>query len=251
MHLKKEKRKESDIMELNDSPIFDERERKSGLIDRLKELKKPHRVMMLLIGDFTVSERLGGEIKRIKKKEYMDRNHNDLVSSLYDNRIYTQSNNLNKNYQVRILIIEIEKGASLFTSRFTEKHWASLRLSLEIDFGIHIYFTEDEDETIDLIYALWEKEKKGKHYVSPCNKKPRPKSLREQQMYLLSGLLNIGDEKTAELLDIFKNPLNVIAWIIDTEVPYTKTGKPKRPTDAPKGFGASFFLSNKKLLTGE
>jgi len=238
-------------MTVDDSPIFDERERKSGLIDRLNELKIPHRVMTLIIGDFTVSERVGGEIKRIKKKMYKGKNHNDLVSSLYDNRVYTQSDNLEKNYHVRILIIEIEKGASLFTTKFKERHWSSLRLSLEIDFGLHLYFTETQDETIDLIYSLWEKEKKGKHYVSPCNKKPRPKSLRDQQMYFLSGLLKIGDKKTGELLTLFKTPLNIIAWIIDTEITYTKSGNTKRPIDAPLGYGASFFLLNKKLLISE
>jgi len=207
--------------------------------------------MTLIIGDFTVSKDLVGEIKRIKKRMYNGKNHNDLVSSLYDNRAYTQADKMDKNYTKRVLIIEIEKGASLYTSHFKENHWASLRLSLELDFNIHIYLTENEDETIDLIYSLWKKEKKGKHYVSPCNKKPRPKKLRDQQLYFLSGLLNIGDEKTNELLTLYKTPLNIIALIIDTIIPRTKSGKPKRPVDAPKGYGASFFISNQKLLISE
>ena len=236
----------------HDCPIFDERERDSGLITFLSKHNQPHRVETLHKGDFAISDRVAGEIKRIKKPQYKDdRAHNDLVASLHDNRLYEQLEGLTQMYDVSLLIIEMEPGASLYTPFFEEKHWRSLRLSVEIGFNVHIYMTRSHEETVELIYLIWEHEKKGKHYVSPCNKAPRPKSLRDQQKYLLSGLVDVGDEKSEMILDHFKTPIGAFNWISDTEISFTKSGSPRRPKDAPAGFGAKFILKNQKILKGE
>jgi DNA excision repair protein ERCC-4 len=234
------------------APIFDERERASGLLDYLFDHNLPYTVCTLAKGDFTVSDRVGGEIKRIKKKKKEDaRAENDLVSSIFDGRIYDQISGLRELYQINILILEIENGATLFTTDFTDEGWKSLRLELEICFNTHIFKTSSKEETADLIYSFWEREKKGEHFIAPTNKQPKPKSLKDQQIYFLSGLCDVGYEKAKELINTYSTPLNIIDAIIKTPIEYTPSGTPKKPKDAPHGFGAQFFLKNQSLLLGD
>lgn len=240
-----------------DAVLIDIHEQNSGIIHDIKKKGLALRVETLHKGDFAVSQRVGGEIKRIKKtnphvkKRLKIEDYNDLVASLRDNRLYTEIDGLNKLYEINVLIIEIEEGADFLTSSFAEKHWKALRMSLEIGFNTHIYYTQTQEETIDLIYALWEREKKGKHYVSPCNKKPRPKTLKDQQMYFLSGLMDVGDKSSKELLQLYRTPLNVIDKIRYTVITYTAGGNPRKPKDAPAGYGPQFFLKNQRLLQGD
>ena len=232
-------------------PIFDVRERKSGLIDMLIDTKKPHKVETLLVGDFVISNRTAGEIKRVRKStDYRYDDYSDLFGSMKNERIYRQAKNLQENYEIKILIIEIEKGASLFNLKFTEKSWQKFQLSMIITYDMHIYITHSNEETIDLIYQIWDKEL-NPHLPSPSNKNPRPKTLRDKQLYFLSGLEDLGDIRSKELLSIYNTPLNVIAWIISTIITYTKGGNPRKPDNCPDGYGSNFLLKNQKLLTGD
>jgi len=232
-----------------DAPSFDDRERASGLISYLEQLGYPFLVEQRLIGDCAISNRIVYEIKRVSLN-----GSNDLRSSLFDDRIHQQSKSRHENYEINILIIEIEKVgeniANPFDSAFTPQHLKSLRQTLELSFDCHVHFTSSMKETVDLIYADWEHEKKGKKYISDCNPAPRPKTFREQQIYFLSGLLNIGDKSALELLDYFKTPIEIIKWIIQTELQYTKTGNPKSPVlpQGLSGYGHTFFEKNQTLL---
>ena len=241
----------------HDAPLIDERERQSDLFQRLDARDLPYKRTTLHKGDFTVSQRVGGEIKRVKKinhfvkKELDIEDYNDLYASLKDERIYSEIGGLEELYDINVLIVQIEEGADFITPLFPMKAWQSLTLSLEIGYNTHIYKTQTTDETIDLIYALWERERKGKHYESASNKKPRPKSLFKRQQYLLSGLEDVGDKNSAQLLKEYETPFNIFKEIVNTQVSFTKGGNPRRPKNAPPGFGAKFFLKNQELLLGD
>lgn len=244
------------IGEPHSYPIFDFRERKSGLLDKMEELKYPFHEERLNKGDWTVSNRVGGEIKRIKKtdpfikKQKNIDDYSDLFASIKDGRIFTEINGLEELYEINVLIIQIEKGSDFYNRWFTAESWKSLQLDLEIESNTHIFKTHSHEETIDLIYSIWEREKKGKHYDPPINKEPRPKTLYEKQRYLLSGLEDVGAVKTKELLDYYNTPIGVFNSILTQEIQFTSSGKPKKIKGAPQGYGPKFFLKNKELLTG-
>jgi len=223
-------------------PIFDNREEHSGLITYVRSLGLPWQEDMLIIGDVAISGRKVIEIKRITKKS------NDLRQSLFDNRLYPQAEDRRANYDVSLMLVELHKGVNPFDEYFTKDQWDSLIISLAIDFNTTTLQTETPEETIQMIYEAWIKEVSGPHYVSPCNKKPKPKSLLDQQRYFLSGLIDVGDKNTLELIKLFRTPINVIAHIIDTQVTFTKGGNPRRPENAPEGYGASFYHKNQAML---
>jgi ERCC4-type nuclease len=211
-------------------PIFDDREMASGLFDLLDKMNKSYKRATLNIGDCIISNRVCIEIKRATFTG------NDLFESLKDDRIHEQSKNRHANYEINYMIIEILKGANIFNQFFTEKHFKSLCQTLELSFDTHIKISDSPEETIELIYDLWEREKKGVKYVAPINKEPYPKSLRDQQIYLLSGLDGCGDKKAEVLLKAFQSPARVFAWIINPEGVKIEN------------FGPKFFEKNKKIL---
>lgn len=226
-----------------DGPIFD-KGREEPLIRRIKERILPIREEQLLIGDCAISERVVIEIKRVTS------NVNDIRSSLFDDRIHQQSKNRHENYEINILILQIEDKRNLYDDHFKVKQMRTLMNTIMLSFNSHIIITESDDETIDIIYELWDHERKGIKYVSACNKQPKPKLLVEKQIYLLSGLEDVGEKKTFELIQYFKNPMNVFKWIVNTIISFTQSGNARTP-ELPSGligYGPQFFLKNQKIL---
>lgn len=216
-----------------DAPLFDGRETASGLFLALDKLGLPYKkVENMLIGDCVVSYDCCIEIKRITPTG------NDLWESLKDGRLYEQSYVRQQTYEKGIIIIEVDDQNNMYNPYFTEKHFNSIRLSLEIQYRQHVFLTGSMQDTIDLIYRIWKKEKEGEHYHDPTNKEPMPVPLIDKQRYLLSGLLDVGREKTLELVHEFGCPLNVFHWILNRD-------------RALKGYGPKFFEKNRELLTAQ
>jgi len=75
-----------------------------------------------------------------------------------------------------------------------------------------------------------------------------------QLCFTLCGLVFFRptDKKAKILLDYFKTPYNVLHAIIQSEIIYSKSGKPKGISgnlEELKGFGHKFLKFNKELLT--
>ena len=244
---------------MDKGPIFDNRDLqkaigedknirmvKTGLHIELLRQNRPFQVEQLYIADCALSKKACLENKNITKSG----NH-DLSASLNDNRIHKQSKKRQENYNWNGIIIMVEKGAEFYTPFFTPQHWESLKLTLNVQFESHIFIVNTEEEKVNLIYLLYEKFKEGPYHVDPCNKTPRPdpKELYHNQMYLLSGLYDLGKEKCKVLLDHFKYPILIIKWILFTKI-NTSLKHPKISETSVRipGFGPKFFLKNQKLL---
>lgn len=214
-----------------------------------------------MIGDFQLSTRVCGEIKRIKFGSSTDfESYNDLAASLKDDRVHYQSADRHNLFEVNYLILEIQqiedpktheiRTAPITCGWFDMQKLESLLLTLELSFDVHIKVTHSMKETAELIYILYNHELKGEKFVEPTNPEPRPKTLYEQQIYFLSGLLGCGYKKAVQLLEVDITPLAVIKRIRDTKLLTTKSGNPKGidPEVPVKGFGYTFFVENQALL---
>ena len=76
--------------------VVDEREKKSGIPDLLKEIGINLEIKTLPVGDYIVAPETVVERKTIS----------DLISSIFDGRLFDQCNRLKENYQFPILLIE-------------------------------------------------------------------------------------------------------------------------------------------------
>ena len=206
---------------------------------------------VLLIGDVQLSARVVIEIKRIKRSRDPANweDYNDLAASLKDDRVHRETQNAHANFEVNYLILEVEEGASVTGGWFDQQKLDSLLQTLELSFSTIIKVTHSQDETIALIYTLFDHEAKGPKYVPPTNPEPKPMTWYGKQQYFLSGLIGVGAEKSDRLLTEVGPPAVVLNRIINTKVVYTKSGKPKGvEPEFLKGFGPQFFLENQPLL---
>jgi ERCC4-type nuclease len=238
--------------------LFDIREQNSGYLIYLKnrtDLPFLPEIVQLSIGDVQPSDDIVIEIKRIAalKNPFQPHANHDLLSSLFDNRLYDQAAERQAAFKTCIVIIEVEPGASFFNKSFGKEAWKNVKASLELQYNQHIWFSTGFDETTELISLCVKKALEGEHYHDPTNKDKRPAKLIDQQRYFLSGLLDIGKNKSLELIQRFKTPWAVILWIIKTKLEHTKSGKPKLAKDSVDvaGFGPLFFEKNQTMLTTE
>jgi ERCC4-type nuclease len=247
-------------------PMFDYREPQK-LFDLLDELGLPYQKVELEIGDSVLSFDHVIEFKRIDAKQIpikdddgnfqydenekiITENNNDLRASLFDGRLHEQSKNRNEKFKWNALFVIVEKDAKCYDDYFTPKHWTSIQKTLSLCNNTHIFTFSSEKEAIIVLYEYYKEIKKGPYFIPPVNKQPRPKTLRENQIYFLSGLFDMGYKKCDFLLDIFQTPEEIIKWILTTQIRYTKSGVAKicKESYKIKGYGPKFFIKNKKLL---
>jgi len=244
------------MTESNTFIIIDDRE-PHELVEAVQALEIDVKVMQLYIADVTISEKTCIEIKRVKKRpNYAPfakyREYNDFIASQEDNRLYRQARDRRDNYECNFVIIELEPGADLFTKAIPKQRFDHMIQSMAVYYHSVFLYSSSTEETAQMIADILARDIKGDHYVSPINKRPRPATLRDEQINMVAGLLDVSDKKANVLLDIFKSPWEILTWIKNTTIRYTKGGNPKLAKDQYeiKGFGPKFFLKNQKMLVG-
>ncbi len=205
---------------------------------------------MLGIGDMVTSERTCIELKRGKYNNGVY--SHDFVASIKDQRLKIQCQNMKNNYDRRIMIIE---DFSNLQQDFTVESDSIIKsmATIATHYGISIIPTESMDETVKVIMHILAIDAKDGYYC-PYNKHPKAKTEKENQIYFLTGLLNIKVKKATQLLDELKTPYNVIKAIVNSTYIIPKRGKNKKLVGIftkMKGFGPKFVDKNQTMLTVE
>ena len=176
--------------------VVDERERKSGIPDLLRAVGINIEMKTLQIGDYIVAPETVVERKSIK----------DLISSVFDGRLFDQCNRLKEHFQFPIIlmegnvdeIIEITENPLVFYGAVS---------SVALDFKIPIIATPSADHTAKLL-------------ISMCSRKDIPKGpflkkikksndIQRQQLVALSSLPGVGEKLSVRMLEKFGSPLKV------------------------------------------
>jgi Fanconi anemia group M protein len=207
-----------------------------------------HSVAKLLIGDVAISERTVVEVKRLSFRDDGRPSH-DFVASLKDNRLFEQCQNMRDNYERSILVIQ--EYNKLFSDKSVEPSsiYGSM-VSVSSKFGIHIIPTEDTPRTVDVLIKLEEYDNVD-GYSKPINRHPKAKSIYEEQIYFISGLLDVGFTKSVRLLTALGTPTKIIESINSSHFVDPIRGKNKKLVSellSVGGFGIEFVNKNKKLL---
>jgi len=177
--------------------IVDERERKSGIPDLLKSVGLNLEVKTLPIGDYIVGPETIVERKSL----------HDLMSSVFDGRLFDQCSRLKENFQSPIVLMEgnvdeideIAENPLVF-------YGAVSRVAL--DFRIPIIPTPSAMHTAKLLVSLCSLKETTK---GPFLKKIRKSSdLQRQQLSSLCSLPGIGEKLAIRMLEKFGSPLRVL-----------------------------------------
>lgn len=173
--------------------IADDRERKSGIPNLLKKTGINLEIKTLQIGDYIVSNETVVERKSI----------HDLVSSVFDGRLFDQCSRLKENFERPILVVE---GNTDELANIVENplifYGALIRVAF--DFHISVMPTPDADQTARLLVAMAaRKNRSSGPYLKKIRKR---KDLEQQQLVILSSLPGIGEKLAVRILERFGTP---------------------------------------------
>ena len=177
--------------------VVDEREKKSGIPDLLKEIGINLEIKTLPVGDYIVAPETVVERKTIS----------DLISSIFDGRLFDQCSRLREHYQFPILLIEgdIDEIEKLTENPFVFYGAIS---SIVIDFKIPVIPTPSASHTSKLLISMC-----SRKYTAngPFIKKIRKSNnLQKQQLSMLCSLPGVGEKTAIRMLEKFGTPLKIL-----------------------------------------
>ena len=178
--------------------VVDEREKKSGIPDLLKGTGINLEIKTLPVGDYIVAPETVVERKTIS----------DLVSSIFDGRLFDQCHRLKEHYQFPILIIEgdIDEIEELTENPLVFYGAIS---SIAIDFKIPVIHTPNASHTSKLLISMCSRKDASK---GPFIKKIRKsRDIQKQQLSVLCSLPGVGEKTAIRMLEKFGTPLMVLS----------------------------------------
>jgi Fanconi anemia group M protein len=100
--------------------------------------------------------------------------------------------------------------------------------SIALDYGLNIIPTENSETTAILLHRLAYREQAKEDRIIQLRSINRHLPVHEQQIYLLSGLPQIGTTLAMELLNKFETPYRVIDEFARAQIHTSKSGKTKK-----------------------
>ena len=176
--------------------IVDERERKSGIPELLKSIGLNVEMKTLPIGDYIVAPETVVERKSIR----------DLMSSVFDGRLFDQCSRLKEHFEHPILLVEgnvdeiedITDNPLIFYGALS---------TVALDFKIPIIPTPNATHTAKLLVSMCSRKNSAK---GPFLKKIKKSSnLQKQQLSVLCSLPGIGEKFAVRMLEKFGTPFKV------------------------------------------
>ena len=198
-------------------------------------------IKSLDVCDYVVSDRVGVERKNVA----------DFLGSMKDGRLFNQARDMAEIYEKPIIILEGQMKKALKRSQMRLSSIYGALSSLSIDYGINIIPTDDPESTATLLHRLAYREQAKEKRTIQLRSINRNLPLNQQQLYLLSGLPQIGVTLAEELLNTFETPYKVLVEFASAEIKTSISGKTKRltgPLKEVKGVGPKIVESAQMLL---
>lgn len=175
--------------------VVDERERKSGIPDLLKQIGVKVEMMNLPVGDYIVAPETIVERKSV----------NDFISSVFDGRLFDQCNRLKEHFEHPTIILE---GNVDEIDKITENPlvFYGAMSSVVLDFKIPVIPTPNASHTAKLLISMCARQETVK---GPFLKKIRKSgNLQQQQLSILTSLPGVGEKLASRMLEKFGSPSN-------------------------------------------
>ncbi|MGP8127678.1 MAG: DEAD/DEAH box helicase [Candidatus Bathyarchaeia archaeon] len=151
----------------------------------------------LQVGDFVLSDRVVVERKEV----------DDFASSIIDGRLFQQAAKLKDAYVKPVIIVE---GESLTGSgRVRPEAMMGAYASILMDYGIPIVWTQKPSETAQLMFAISRREQIQEKRAPRIMTVAKPKTLQEEQEFIISSLPNIDRTRAKKLLTSFHTPQRI------------------------------------------
>ncbi|HUG96048.1 MAG TPA: ERCC4 domain-containing protein, partial [Nitrososphaera sp.] len=187
--------------------VVDEREKNSGIPDLLRKAGVVIDFAQLKVGDYLVSPETAVERKTVR----------DLISSIYDGRLFVQCSDLVKHYQKPLIVVQgnIAELAEIpeDTDRDVKKLAERMPLAYDAlatvatEFRIPIIHTPTAQQTAQLLMTLVNKSLREGKATGPLLKKIKKENpVYIQQLSVLSSVPGVGEKLAARMLEKFRTP---------------------------------------------
>jgi DNA excision repair protein ERCC-4 len=205
--------------------IIDEREKKSGIPNLLRAVGVKIELTTLPIGDYIVAPETVVERKSIQ----------DLISSVFDGRLFDQCNRLKENFEHPAILME---GNVDIIDKITENplvFYGALS-SIALDFKIPIIPTPSASHSAKLLISMCARRNSS---IGPFLKKiKKSNDIQRQQLSVLCSLPGVGEKLATRMLEKFGSPSNTL------KASYAELAKIQ-------GLGESRALKIRKMLDNE
>lgn len=171
----------------------DDREKGGNIIRTIMDMGIDVELKRLETADYQLSRRVGVEYKTRK----------DFVNSIIDGRLLVQLQDLKRNYERPIVMVE--GTDDIYSIRNIHPNAIRGMIStITVSYGIPIVYTKDQNETASMlaIIAKREHESGSRDYSAHGSKKPL--SVKELQEYIVASLPGVGSTLARPLLEKFR-----------------------------------------------
>jgi DNA excision repair protein ERCC-4 len=192
--------------------VVDEREKNSGIPDLLRKAGAIIDFAQIKVGDYVVSPETAVERKTVR----------DLISSIYDGRLFVQCSDLITHYQKPLLVVQgnIAELAEIpeDTDRDVKKLAERMPLAYDalatvaMEFRIPIIHTPSADQTAQLLVTLVNKSLREGKATGPLLRKIKKENpVYIQQLSVLSSVPGVGEKLAARMLEKFRTPARALS----------------------------------------
>jgi DNA excision repair protein ERCC-4 len=180
--------------------VADEREKASGVPDELSKLNVRVYFSRLPVADYVLSPEIGVERKSVR----------DLISSVYDARLFYQSARLAAAYAKPYLLLE---GDSKEVEKLTKnlKSYYGAISNITLAYGLRVIYTANPKETAIAIAELLSHARAKPFSRAPPEVPPKGKGIPQQQLYMVASLPGVGRKLAERLLLKYGSPRKIMA----------------------------------------
>lgn len=179
--------------------VADERERASGVPLELSRLNVRVYFSKLPVADYVLNAELAVERKSVQ----------DLVSSVYDSRLFYQAAKLSATYARPFLLVEGDSKEVETLAKNLKSFYGAIA-NVTMAYGLRVLYTANARETAIAISELLAHARAKPPSRTPTGQPPKSKNISQQQLYLVSSMPGIGRSLAEKLLSKYGNPRRVL-----------------------------------------
>lgn len=180
--------------------VADEREKASGVPEELGKLNVRVYYSMLKVADYVLNPEIAVERKSLR----------DLVSSVYDSRLFYQAARLSASYAKPYLLVEGDPNEVSKLTKNTMAYYGAIAY-VTLAYGLRMMYTADPAQTAMAIAGLLSHARAKPLDSLPLETPPKSKSVPQQQVYLVSSLPGVGKRLAERLLTKYGTPRRVMS----------------------------------------
>jgi DNA excision repair protein ERCC-4 len=180
--------------------IADERERASGVPEELSKLNVRVYFSRLPVADYVLNPELAVERKSVR----------DLVSSVYDSRLFYQAAKISAAYAKPFLLVEGDSKEVESLAKNLKSFYGAIA-NVTLAYGLRVMYTANPKETAMAIAELLSHARAKPLARMPSEIPPKAKSVPQQQLYLVSSMPGVGRKLAEKLLSKYGTPRRVMS----------------------------------------